>query len=143
MKTLVELFSSEIGRNLAPLLGFPLHDGDGDAVCLEPRFSSFDELEEFLGLIIALEQGLAAFLTYPADGRAAIAVDGHLEPLLVEHGQGVYDGKKLANIIGAVHGAEVEDLLAVAEVYTTVLHGTWVATAGGIYGKSIALHYGR
>ena len=142
MKTLVELFSSEIGRNLAPLLSFPLYDGDGDAVCLEPRFGTFDELKELLSLFSTLEQGLARLLAHPTDSRAAIAIDGHLEPLLVEHGQGVYDGKKLANVVGAMHGAEVEDLLAIAEVYTTVLHRARITATRGIYGKGIALHYG-
>ena len=142
MKTLVELFSSEIGRNLAPLLCLPLYDGDGDAVCLEPRFGTLDELKEFFGLFSTIKQGLARLLAHPTDSRAAIAVDNHLEPLLVEHGQGVDDGEKLANIIGAVYGAEVKYLLAVAEVYTTVLHRARVAATRGIYGKGIALHYG-
>ena len=143
MKTLVELFSSEIGWNFAPLLGFPFHNGDGDAVCLEPRLGTFDKLEKLLGLFGALKLSLATLLAHPTDSRAAIAVDGHLEPLLVEHGQGVYDGKKLANVIGAVYGAKVKYLLAIAEVYATVLHRARVAATRGIYGKGIALHGGR
>ena len=107
------LLPSEVGRHLAPLLGFPLYDRDGDAVALEPCLGTFDELEELFGLFIALELGLAAFLAYPTDGCAAIAIDGHLEPLLVEHGQSVYDGKKLSDVVGAVHGAKVEYLLSI------------------------------
>ena len=137
------LFTPKVGRNLAPLLGLPLDDGDGDAMRLEPRFGTLDELEELFGLLGALELSLATLLTYPADGCAAIAIDGHLESLLVEHCQGVYDSKKLSNVVGAVHGAKVKNLLSIAKVYAAVLHGAWVATAGGVYGKGIALHYGR
>ena len=73
------LFTSKVGRDFAPLLGFPLYDGDGDTVCLEPRFGTFDELEELFSLFGALKLGLATFLTHPADSRAAITIDGHLE----------------------------------------------------------------
>ena len=137
------LFTSEVGRYLAPLLGFPLYDGDGDAVCLEPRLGTFDELEELFGLLGALELGLTALLAHPADGCAAVTIDGHLESLLIEHSQGVYDSKKLTYIVRSVYGAKMEYLLPVAEVYSAVFHRTRVATASGIYGKGVALHYRR
>ena len=142
-KFICNLFSAKVGRYFAPLLGFPLDDGDGDTVCLEPCLGTFDELEELLGLLGALKLGLAAFLAYPADGSAAITIDGHLESLLVEHRQGVHDSEKLTDVVGAVHGAKVEDLLAIAKVYAAVLHRARVAAAGGVYGKGVALHYGR
>ena len=79
------LFTPKVGRDLAPLLGLPLDDGDGDAMRLEPRFGTLDELEELFGLFGALKLSLATFLAYPADGCAAITIDGHLEALLVKH----------------------------------------------------------
>ena len=136
MKRCSQLLAAEVGRDLAPLIGLPLHDGVGDAVCLEPCLGTFDELEELFGLGGALELGVAAFLAYPADGGAAVAIDGHREALLMEQGQGMHDGEKLTYIVRSMHGAKVEDLLAIAQVYAAVLHRTGIATAGGIDGES-------
>ena len=137
MKVLVGLFSTKVGRNLAPLVGLPLYDGVGDAMTLEPCFGSLDKLEELLRLGRALELGLARFLAHPTDGRTTIAIDGHLETLLVEHGKGMHDGEKLANVVGAMYRTKVEDFFAVTKVYTAILHGTGVATAGGINSKGV------
>ena len=106
-------------------------------MAFEPCLGPFDELEELFGLVGAFELCLAAFLAHPAYGCTAVAIDGHLEALLVEQGEGMYDGKELAYVVGAVYRTKVEYLLAVPEVYATVLHGAGVAAAGGIYGEGI------
>ena len=55
----------------------------------------------------------------------------------------MYYSKKLTYIVRSVYGAEVKNLLSIAEVYAAVLHWARISTAGGVYGKGIALHYGR
>jgi hypothetical protein len=55
----------------------------------------------------------------------------------------MYYSKKLTYIVRSVYGAEVKNLLSIAEVYAAVLHRARVAAAGGVYGKGVALHYGR
>ena len=52
---------------------------------LEPALSTLDEVEERSGLSRALQEGLAALLAHPPEGRLAIGVDDELrEPLLLD-----------------------------------------------------------
>lgn len=49
----------------------------------------------------------------------------------------MHDGKKLSDVVGAVHGTVVENLLAAGNVYPTVLHCSGISAACGIYGKAV------
>ena len=53
------------------------------------------------------------------------------------------NGKKLSDVIGAVYGAEVEDLLAAGDVHPPVFHCTGISAACGIYGKTVFEDCGR
>ena len=74
-ETVLLSFSSEIGRNLAPLLCFPFKDRDGYGVGAEPVFGTGDDLIELLGLRSTLQFGLALLLVNPELGIHAVAID--------------------------------------------------------------------
>jgi len=48
------------------------------------------------------EFGVGLFLFDPTDGRSGVGVNGDRAALLVEQSQGVNDGQKLADVVGAV-----------------------------------------
>ena len=142
MKSVFEIaflsFSSEICRNLAPLLRFPFKDRDGDGVGAEPVFGTGDDLIELLGLRSALQLGLALLLVYPELGIHAVAVDYLVGNAFLGHqGEGVDDGEKLADVVGAVDRTIVENLGTGLKVDALVFHRTWIAGTGGIHSPSV------
>ena len=146
MKSVFEIaflsFSSEIGRNLAPLLRFPFKDRNGDGVGAEPILGTGDDLIELLGLRSALQFGLALFLVYPELGIYAVAVDYLVgNAFLVHQGEGVDDGEELADVVGAVDRTIVENLGAGLKVDALVFHRTRIAGTGSIYSPGIRRNF--
>ena len=106
------LFSSEVGRDFPPLLGFPLQYSCGDATRFEPLFGTRNHVEQRGGALSLFECGLALFAAHPTDGGAAVAIDGDVfESLLLDEGECVDDGEKFSNVVGAHHRPIVEKLL--------------------------------
>ena len=146
MKSVFEIaflsFSSEIGRNLAPLLRFPFKDRNGDGVGAEPILGTGDDLIELLGLRSALQFGLALLLAYPELGIHAVAVDYLVgNALLCHQGEGVDDGEELADVVGAVDRTIVENLGAGLKVDALVFHRTRIAGTGCIYSPGIRRNF--
>ena len=71
-----KLFASEVGRDFAPLLGFPLQYSCGDATRFEPLFGTRNHVEQRSGALCLFERGFALLVAYPTDGCAAVAIDG-------------------------------------------------------------------
>jgi len=131
-------FSSEIGRNLAPLLRFPFKDRDGYGVGAEPILGTGDDLIELLGLRSTLQFGLALFLAYPELGIHAVAINYLVgNALLLHQGEGVDDGEKLADVVGAVDRTIMENLGTGLKVDALVFHRTGIAGTGGIHSPSV------
>ena len=132
---------SEVGWNLAPFLGFPLEDRDGDIVGAKPILGTGDNLVELFGLWSALQLGLALFLGQPELGIHAITVDGLVgDASLCHQGKGMDDGKKLADIVGAVDRTIVENLCASLKVDALVFHRTGVSRTSGIHCPGISIY---
>ena len=146
MKSVFEIaflsFSSEIGRNLAPLLRFPFKDRNGDGVGAEPILGTGDDLIELLGLRSALQFGLALLLAYPELGIHAVAIDYLVgNALLCHQGEGVDDGEELADVVGAVDRTIVENLGAGLKVDALVSHRTRIAGTGCVYSPGIRRNF--
>ena len=140
MKGILSL-SSEIGWNLAPLLRFPLKDRYGDGVAAEPVFGTGDDLIELLGLRSALQFGLALFLAYPELGIHAVAINYLVgNALLLHQGEGVDDGEKLADVVGAVDRTIMENLGTGLKVDALVFHRTGIAGTGGIHSPGVGYY---
>ena len=116
-KSLSMLFSSEVCGDLSPLPGFPFEYGGGIGVFAQPFLGTFYQLEKFFGLGVAGQFGLTFLLFHPVDGIGTVAVNGHIKASLLQQGKAMDNGKKLSDVIGAVYGAEVEDLLAAGDVH--------------------------
>ena len=135
-------FSSEIGRNLAPLLRFPFKDRNGDGVGAEPILGTGDDLIELLGLRSALQFGLALLLAYPELGIHAVAIDYLVgNAFLVHQGEGVDDGEELADVVGAVDRTIVENLSSGLKIDALVFHRTRIAGTGSIYSPGICRNF--
>ena len=132
---------SEVGWYLAPFLGFPLEDRDGDIVGAKPILGTGDNLVELFGLWSALQLGLALFLGHPELGIHAITVDGLVgDASLCHQGKGMDDGKKLADIVGAVDRTIVENLCTSLKINALVFHWTGISGAGCIHSPGVRLH---
>ena len=122
-------FSPEVGRHLAPLSRLPFYDWVlGGVVGAEPCLCTGYNLKELFGIRGTRKFGLALLLSHPEYGVAAVRVDGlALNALFVEQSQGMDNGKKLADIVCSVYGAEVENLLAAHKVDATVFHRSGIS----------------
>ena len=130
--------SSKIGWNLAPFLRFPFYNRYVDGVGAEPVLGSGDDLIELFGLGSALQFGLALFLAYPELGIHAVAINYLVgNALLLHQGEGVDDGEKLADVVGAVDRAIVENLGTGLKVDALVFHRTGIAGTGGIHSPGV------
>ncbi len=129
--------SSEIGWNLAPFLRLPFYNRYGDGV-VRGAFGSGDDLIELFGLGSALQFGLALFLAYPELGIHAVAINYLVgNALLLHQGEGVDDGEKLADVVGAVDRTIVENLGTGLKVDALVFHRTGIAGTGGIHSPGV------
>lgn len=138
------LLVAEVGGNLAPFLGFPFDDGNGGMVGGEPSLGTGYEFVGFGCRVIAHEFGLAMLVAHPEDGVVRVGVDGLIAyALLVHEGQGVYDGKEFADVVGATDGAEVEDLRPCGQVDALIFHRSWVSGAGGVHSPRVCSHLRR
>ena len=50
------------------------------------------------------------------------------------------DGEELTDVVRALNRTEMEKFLTGAQIYSSVFHRTWIATAGGIHGNGIGFH---
>lgn len=131
---MLPVFAAEVGGHFPPLLGFPFKNRCGDGVCTEPVFSSGDDLIELFGLRCALQCRLAFSLLHPENGIVAVGIDGLvLDALLVHQGEGMDNGEKLSDVVGAVHRTEVEYLRTGLQVDALIFHRAGIAGAGGVY----------
>ena len=134
--------SSEIGWNLAPFLRLPFYNRYVDGVGAEPVFGSGDDLVELFGLGCALQFGLALFLAYPELGIHAVAINDLVgNAFLLHQGEGVDDGEKLADVVGAVDRTIVENLSASLKVDALVFHRTRISGTGCIYSPGICRNF--
>ena len=65
-----------------------------------------------------------------------------LDALLLHEGKGVDDGKKLADVVCAVNGTEMEHLGTCGEIDTLIFHRTRVARACRVYSPSVGKNVG-
>ena len=108
----------------------------------EPVFGTGNDLIELLGLRSAKQLGLALLLVYPDLGIYAVAVDYLAgNALLCHQGEGVDDGEKLADVVGAVDRTIVENLSAGLKVDALVFHRTRIAGTGSIYSPGICRNF--
>ena len=105
------LLPSEVGRDFTPLLGVPLDEGKGKSVLLQPCLGTCDKGKEGGVLRCTCEGGLYLALRCPDDSGAAIAIDGHGEPFLLQQCHGMDNSQELTDIVRAVNRTIVEDLL--------------------------------
>lgn len=135
-------FSSEVGRNLTPFFSFPFLYGGCDVVGTEPILGSGYDLIQLFSLRVAFQLGLALFLLYPQLRVHAVAIY-HLvgnAPLLHES-QGVHDGKKFANVVGAVQGPIVKYPCSCLQVDALVFHRSWVSRAGCVDSPCVGIYF--
>lgn len=110
----------------------------------QPCLGACYYLVELFGLRCALELGLALALLYPQNGVVRVGIYRLARyALLVEQRQGVYDGEKLAYVVSAVYGSEVEHLRSGGEVDSLILHRARIARAGCVYSPSVRRHLHR
>ena len=87
----------------------------------------------------SLQLSFAFPFRHPEDGVVRVAVYRLVgQPLLLHQRQGMDDSEKLTDVVGALHGSEVEHLLPGLQVYGLILHGARVAAAGCIYSPSVS-----
>lgn len=138
------LFSSEVSGNLSPFGGFPLNDGVSEIVCVEPLFSSQNDLIELFCLWRTLQFGLAFAFLDPKDGVVRIRIDRLIvQTLIPTEGESMNNGKKLPDIIGAVNGAEVKHPITRLKVNGLILHRPGITTTGSIHSPSVCPHLHR
>ena len=133
------LFPPEICRNFPPLLRFPLQ-GRGIGVLAQPLLGALYQPEERFALGVARQLGLALLLPHPGYGVAAVAVHGHVQPLLLQQGQGVHDGQEFADVVRAIHGPQVKHLLSGGQVHAPVFHLPRVAAARRVHHQATRVH---
>ena len=101
---------------------------------VKPILCSGDYLVELFCLGVALQLSLALALLHPEDGVVGIRVDCFMvKALIPAECEGVDNGKKLTDIVGATDGAEVEYAIARLKVYRLIFHRTGIATACRIH----------
>ena len=118
------LFPPEIGRNFAPEFRFPLNDGD-----------TADDFVEFFGFGRMFEFGLAMFFMDPRHCRETIGIDDFIgDSALFHQCEGVDNRQKLADVVRAENGSEMEYLFARRKVDALVFHLSRIARTSGIDG---------
>ena len=129
-------FSSKIGRYLSPFLRWPLDDGVSVGVLPQPLLRPFDKLVQSFALFITLQRGLTLFPLHPQLGVHAVTIDGHgVQPLLLQQGKTVYDGKELADVVCAPHWSIVIYPFSRALLHSPLLHLAGIARTGCINGN--------
>ena len=136
------LFSAKICRNLSPFFGFPFQNTGGVCVFPKPFLRTFYQFEQFLCFCGTRKLGLTFLLPHPADCIDAVTVDGHIESLLFQQSQSVYDSEEFADIIRSLRRAKVEDFLAAGYVDSAIFHRTGVAAAGSVHRQTVVNHAG-
>ena len=94
---------SEIRRHFPPFLCLPFYYGIVVSVGLQPSFCAGYDLVEMFCLRSAFELGLAFALAHPQHSVIAVGIYclGGVAHF-VEKGQGMYNGKKLPNVVCTV-----------------------------------------
>ena len=111
---------------------------------VEPVFSSGDDLEERFRLGITLKFCLTFTLLNPEDGVVRIAIDDLVvQTLIPAKGEGMDDGQKFPDIVGAMDRTIVEYTIARLQVDGLIFHRTRIATAGCIHSPSVSPYFQR
>lgn len=134
---MLSTFTAKIGRHLAPFFSFPFHYGIVIVMGDEPMFGAGNDAEELLRLWCERQFGLALALLHPKNGVVTVGVDGLLQSMPLHQSEGMDDGEKLAYVVGAVDGAEMENSLPRGKVYALIFHGARIAAASRIHSPSI------
>ena len=84
----------------------------------------------------------ALFLAYPQLGIHAVAINYLVgNALLLHQGEGVDDGEKLADVVGAVDRTIMENLGTGLKVDALVFHRTGIAGTGGIHSPGVGYNF--
>ena len=137
-------FTAEVGGNFTPFLGFPLDNGVAVVVGLKPILGTGYDLKKLLRLRRALQLGLALTLRDPKDGIVGVGIDGFVvQALIPAKGEGMNDGKKLSDVIGAMNRAIMEYTVARLQIDGLIFHRTRIARAGRIHSPRISPYFHR
>ena len=79
-------------------------------------------------------------LLHPDLCCSTVAIDGNGRILFLQQCERMNDGKKLADVVRALHGTEVEDLLSCGEINATIFHWPGISTASCIHSNGIRRH---
>ena len=100
-----------------------------------PYDAAPQQLEELCVAVGLLELGLHLAVAHPGQGCLGVGVD--VVPFVAARhlGQGVDDGEKLADVVGAVlEGADLEEFASCGEFDAAVFHYAGISLARGVYG---------
>ena len=148
----IAILSSEICGNLAPFTGHPCLHPIRIGVGLQPLLGSLYNLVKLCCLLITLQRRATSFFSDPCPCSIAVGIDRKSHSVLLHQCQTMYNGKELADIIGAIDWTETEHLLSRRDMYPPVFHPAWIATASSIHTegfykssvnhtKRLTLHY--
>ena len=105
---------------------------------VQPLLGTQNNLIEFLRLRRALELRLTLALLNPEDSVIRIAVDGLVvQALIPAEREGVNDGQKLPDIVGAVDRSEMKHPIARLQVDGLILHRPGITATGRIHSPRI------
>lgn len=131
------LFSAEVRRNLTPVVGVPLAYLGDVAVGAEPVLGAVDIVPQLGSAGVLGQLAFAYFLPYPRHGVDRVGIDNLVQVVFLEVGEAVDDGQELADIVGALFGAVVEDTGSRGDVDALVFHHARVAAAGSVDGQRV------
>lgn len=141
-----DLFSPEVGGNLAPQGGFPLADGRGPGVLAQPLLPLANHKEQFLIFRRAEEFGLAVLGSHPRKGSDRVGIERPRQVIFLQVSKPQNKCQELAYVICA--GRErttAKNLGAGIRHHTAKLQQPRIAGAGSIHcqcGK-MWLNFGR
>ena len=125
------------------MFGFPFYNRSFGRVSAKPVFGTGNDLIEWFGVLVALELGLAFAVAHPEDSVIGVRIDYLVgDALLLHECQGMDNGQKLTDVVGAVHRAIVKHPCPCSQVYALVLHWSRVSRAGCVYSPGVGLHFG-
>lgn len=105
---------------------------------VQPLLGTQNDLIEFLRLRRALELCLTLALLNPENSVIRVAVDGLVvQALIPAEREGVNDGQKLPDIVGAVDRSEMKHPIARLQVDGLILHRPGITATGRIHSPRI------
>ena len=129
------LFPPEIGRNFSPSFRFPLENRGADGMNAKPLLGTADDFVEFFGFGRMFEFGLAMFFMDPRHCRETVGIDDFVgDSALFHQCEGVDNRQKLADVVRAENGSEMEHLFARRKVDALIFHLSGITRTSGIDG---------